>query len=252
MPKIFDPIPEEMLRRNVETVRARMAEAAAKVSRPVSAIRLVAVTKYVRSEEIRQLARLGVSDFGESRVQDAEKKIADAAASGLAALHWHLIGHLQTNKADKAAKFFQTVHSVDSQRVAEALNKEAQKLPAKGAAKTPLVCLLEVNVAGEESKFGLKPELAAITELLTSCAELPAIRIAGLMTMAPYADDPEPVARPVFKKLRELFEETNARRAYPHVLTELSMGMSQDYAIGIEEGATIVRVGSALFEALSS
>jgi PLP dependent protein len=247
MPKMFDPIPLETLRRNVETVRKNISGAAAKAGRQPDPIRLVAVTKYVRFDEIKMLADLGVTEFGESRVQDAEKKVVDASVAGISGLHWHLIGHLQTNKADKAAKLFQTVHSVDSLRVAQSLNKEAEKL-AKSGIKTPLVCLLEVNVAGEESKFGLKPETSAVNELLAACADLSSVRIAGLMTMAPYADNPEPVARPVFRRLRELFEEANAKRHYPYLMTELSMGMSQDYAIGIEEGATLVRVGSALFE----
>jgi pyridoxal phosphate enzyme (YggS family) len=242
MAKMFDSIPDESLRKNLEAVRSRIGAAAAKSGRSADSIRLIAVTKYVRSEEIKLLASLGVADFGEARVQDAEKKTGDAARAGISGLRWHLIGHLQTNKADKAAKIFQTIHSVDSPRVAQALNKEALK---RGAA--PLSCLLEVNVAGEESKFGLKPDLPAILELLKVCGELPGIRVSGLMTMAPYADNPEPVSRPVFRRLRELLEEANVRRVYSHAMSELSMGMSQDFEIAIEEGSTYVRVGSALF-----
>lgn len=237
-----EPIPPDVLKTNLAAIRARMAEAAVKSSRAPDAVKLVAVTKYVGLEEIRALQELGVSDFGESRIQDAEKKIK--ALSGAAPLRWHLIGHLQTNKADKAVKLFQTVHSVDSLRVAQALDKEARKQPGR----EPLPCLLEVNVAGEANKFGLPPQYSPLSELLQQCAALSGIRITGLMSMAPYAGNPEATSRPVFRTLRALFEELNAKNACPHPLTELSMGMTQDYTIAIEEGATIVRVGSALFE----
>ena len=249
MNKMSDPIPLEKLKLNLERIHMRMGEAAAKASRPLSAIKLVAVTKYVTLHEIEALIQLGVRDFGESRVQDAEQKIkALPPAHAAATLNWHLIGHLQTNKADKAAALFQTIHSVDSDRVAAALNKEAAKRLAKGAATEPITCLLEVNVAHEANKFGLKPESDEIETLLKKCAEMPAIRIVGLMAMAPYAENPEPTSRPVFQKLHELFQQANASGWYPYRLTELSMGMTQDYHIGIEEGATLIRVGSALFE----
>jgi hypothetical protein len=241
------PIPRECLQRNLERVRARMAEAAARVSRAPDAVRLVAVTKTVGVAEVRALSQMGVSDFGESRVQDAERKIRELNALAdkppVAQRTWHLIGHLQTNKADKAARLFQAMHSVDALRVAQALDKERAK-----ANLPPLPCLLEVNVAGEESKFGLRPDATEICELLKACAELPRLRVTGLMTMAPYAEEPEPTSRPVFRRLRELREEINTRGVTPQPLSELSMGMSQDYAIAIEEGATLVRVGSTLFE----
>ena len=242
MEKLHEPIPPDRLKRNLETIRAKMAQALAKASRSADAVRLVAVTKYVGLEEVRALRDLGVKDFGESRIQDAEKKIKELGPSA-AELNWHLIGHLQTNKADKAAKLFRTVHSVDSLRVAQALDKESRKL-----GKPPLLCLLEVNVAGEANKFGLPPESKVLSELLEQCAGLDGIKITGLMSMAPYADNPEPTSRPVFKKLRELFEALNDKKVYPHALTELSMGMTQDFDIAIEEGATVIRVGSALFE----
>lgn len=244
MPEMFDPVGKDTIARNLQRVRDAIASAAAKSSRDPSAARLIAVTKYVRADEIRSLIQLGVTDFGESRVQDAEKKIRELGA----AVHWHLIGHLQTNKAQKGAALFQTIHSVDSTRVAEALHKEAKKLTERGEIKTPPSCLLEVNVAGEANKFGMKPDSSEIHELLRVCSSFDGIRIAGLMAMAPHSENPEPVARPVFRRLRELLDEANAARVYPHPLTELSMGMTQDYAIAVEEGATMVRVGSALFE----
>lgn len=242
MDEMGAPIPLERLQRNLEKVRARIAEAAARVCRPVDNIRLVAVTKTVGVAEILSLLKLGVRDFGESRIQDAERKIR---ALGLKAgeMHWHLIGHLQTNKADKAARLFGTVHSVDSLRAAQALNKERLK-----AALPPLLCLFEVNVAGEAQKFGLRPGSSEIGELLKQCAAMPGLRATGLMAMAPYAEHPEATSRPVFRGLRELLSGINAQHLTAEPLTELSMGMTQDYQIAIEEGATLVRVGTGLFE----
>ena len=280
-------------------MRARIAEAAARPSRRAEAIKLVAVTKTVGLAEIQKLLELGVSDLGESRVQDAERKIRAYAApegdrqpiSKLPEIgvsppppeigvsppppeigvspppRWHLIGHLQTNKADKAARLFHVVHAVDSLRVAQALNKErlgqrgtdsqfpncrpllaACRLGVSVPLLPPLPCLLEINVAAEAQKFGLRPEISAVVELLKPCAELPGLKITGLMCMAPYSENPEATSRPVFRRLRELLAEVNAKGLYPAPLTELSMGMTQDYIIAIEEGATMVRVGTALFE----
>lgn len=238
-----EPIPLERIERNLRTVQAHIKTAAERASRTSGSVRLVAVTKYVTIREIAALKELGITDFGEARIQEAEPKAKSFAA---APLHWHLIGHLQTNKADKAVQLFDCVHSIDSERVAAALNKEAAK--RRKPEHLPLACLLEVNVAGEANKYGLKPDVGELAALLQQCTPLESIRITGLMCMAPYAENPEPTSRPVFKRLRELRDELNARSAYSQPLTELSMGMTQDYTIAIEEGATIVRVGSALFE----
>lgn len=240
MERSSEEIPAEKIASNLARVRNRIAEAALRSGRKSESVTLVAVTKYVGLSEIRALHDLGIRDFGEARVQDVEKKAKELASLGLT---WHLIGHLQTNKADKAAKIFSRVHSVDSLRVAQAINKEREK-----AKLPPLPCLLEINVAGEANKFGLAPQLPEISELLKNCSELNAIKIEGLMCMAPHSDTPEPTSRPVFKKLRELFDQANASGAYPNPLTELSMGMTQDFDIAVEEGATLVRIGSALFE----
>jgi hypothetical protein len=256
MDETRDSIPPERMQRNYEEVRARIADAATKVSRPIDAVKLVAVTKSVGVAEIKCLLELGLRNLGEARVQDGERKIRGVLALGrepvprqlesgvLPPLRWHLIGHLQTNKADKAAKLFQVVHSVDSLRVAQALNKERLKLPVL----PPLPCLLEINAAGETQKFGLAPDAAAVGELLQQCAGLPGLQLIGLMCMAPYSENPEATSRPVFRKVRELRDALNAGNCYPSPLTELSMGMTQDYAIAVEEGATMVRVGTALFE----
>jgi pyridoxal phosphate enzyme (YggS family) len=260
-------IPRERLQQNLEKVRAHVAEAAAKAGRAADAVTLLAVTKTVGLAEIQTLMELGVRDFGESRIQDGERKIracgdrqpipTQPGGGGQTAnsqttgnwcqspnrVNWHLIGHLQTNKADKAAKLFQAMHAVDSLRIAQALNKERLK-----ATLPPLPCLFEINVAGEAQKYGLPPEVKAVGELLRQCTELPGLKVVGLMCMAPYAENAEAASRPVFRRLRELLAEANATGHYPTALTELSMGMSQDYGIAVEEGATMVRVGSALFE----
>jgi pyridoxal phosphate enzyme (YggS family) len=236
------PIPREAIQRNLACVRDSIAKAAQKSGRDPNAIKLIAVTKYVGLPEIEALYAMGVRDFGESRIQDAEKK---ARALHLEGIRWHLIGHLQTNKADKAVEIFSTIHSIDSARVAQALEKESGK---SKAATTPLPCLIEVNVAGEANKYGLKPDLSEIEAALRVCAGLKHLSVRGLMCMAPYADNPEPTSRPVFRRLRELMGEINSKQIYPQPLTELSMGMTQDYTIAIEEGATMVRIGSALFE----
>jgi PLP dependent protein len=237
-----EAIPLERIERNLRAIQARIKEATGRAQRNPDDIRLVAVTKYVTQREVDALIKLGVADFGESRIQEAEPKIKISGAG----LRWHLIGHLQTNKADKAVQLFDCVHSVDSDRVATALNKEAAK--RRKPERLPLPCFLEVNVAGEANKYGLKPDANEIAGLLKHCSTLEAIRITGLMCMAPYNDNPEPTSRPIFRRLRQLRDELNGTRTYPHALTELSMGMTQDYTIAIEEGATIVRVGSALFE----
>ncbi|HYG78526.1 MAG TPA: YggS family pyridoxal phosphate-dependent enzyme [Planctomycetota bacterium] len=254
MERSSEKIPFARIEANLKTIRDRIGQAASRASRDAAGIKLVAVTKYVGLEEMEALYKLGVEHFGESRVQDAEKKCKafEASAPGMI---WHLIGHLQTNKADKAVKLFQLVHSIDSDRVAQALHKEQAKKfgaltppPSTTVLFPPLEGLIEVNVAGEANKHGLPPDLEQLRVLLETCASLHGIRVTGLMCMAPYAENPEPTSRPVFKRLRELRDELNSKNVYPHPLTELSMGMTQDYHIAIEEGATIVRIGSALFE----
>jgi pyridoxal phosphate enzyme (YggS family) len=241
-----DSIPQERLAKNLQRVRARIDESASKVSRDSNSIVLVGVTKYASNEHSAALSRLGVLDLGESRVQDAERKIHAVANN---ALRWHLIGHLQTNKAAKAVRLFHTIHSLDSARLALDLDKEARKFAAQtGAANFAVQCLIEINAAREANKFGLPPERSALLELLKQTSALKMLRVAGLMSMAPYADNPEPVSRPVFQHVRELLHEANTAKVYPAPLSELSMGMTQDFQIAIEEGATIVRIGTALFE----
>ena len=220
------------LSEGLREVQERIAQACRRGGREASEVTLVAVTKGQPPEVVRAAASLGLDLFGENKVQEAKGKIALCPAR----LRWHMIGHLQTNKARDAVHFFEMIQSIDSLRLAEEVNRCAEK-----AGRTMPV-LIEVNVAGEASKFGYRPEtLLAEFERLNGLRRL---EIHGLMTMAPWTPDPEKV-RPVFRQLRELKGECEARLGAP--LEHLSMGMSSDFEVAIEEGATIVRVGTAIF-----
>lgn len=241
MPEI--PV-NERIAANLASIRARIADAAKKAGRDPAAVKLVAVTKTVGLDEIRALLQLGVKDLAENRLQPAQPKIEalaqDVSAAGA---RWHMIGHLQTNKAKQVLQLFQCVDAVDSVHLLECLAKEAKKI---GVAPVP--CLAEVNVSGEAQKYGLKP--ADVEAFVRRAKELPEIELRGLMAMAPYADAPEQVdglSRPVFHGLRELLSSANAAGWYGRPLVELSMGMTNDFEIAIEEGATMVRVGTGLF-----
>lgn len=227
--------PNERISKNLEQVRRHMADAAAKAGRKPEDVRLVAVTKTVTEAEVRALWQLGVEDFGENRVQDAEPKLAALAAEPV---RWHMIGHLQRNKVRKVVGRYQLAHSVDSGRLLEEIARCAASLG------TVQDVLLQVNVSGEESKFGMAPE--ALGEMMRLAGGAEGVRVLGLMTMAPLHGDGE-ASRPVFRALREL-RDRFAKPGDPRLpLAELSMGMTQDYEVAIEEGATLVRVGSALF-----
>jgi pyridoxal phosphate enzyme (YggS family) len=219
-----------------EGILANSKSAAQVAGRSPESVKLVGVTKNVGADRLREAFGLGIHDFAENRVQEWDSKVE--VLKDLSP-RWHFIGHLQTNKVKRVVGEFVLIHSVDSWRLAEALDVEAR---AKGVVQA---ILLQVNTSGEPSKFGLAPaELEAM--LLRITQELPGIKVNGLMTMAPYTEDPESV-RPCFKRLRELRDESanylpdNAR------LEHLSMGMSRDYAVAVEEGATLIRVGSGLF-----
>ncbi len=225
----------ESVSANLTRVRSRLAEALARAGRPDDSCRLLAVTKKRTVAEIDALASAGQRDFGENRVQEAAEKIPQVKA----AASWHLVGHLQRNKVRKALELFEIVHSVDSIRLLSELGNQA------GKRNKSLDVLLEVNVSGEESKYGFRPE--EVGEACRRARDLPALKLRGLMTMAPFVDDPEAV-RPVFKELRELRDRLNDAGACSEPLLELSMGMTQDFEVAAEEGATWVRVGTALFE----
>jgi len=194
---------------------------------------LVGVVKTVPPEVIREALALGLADLGENRVQEAEAHIA---AVGRGAARWHMVGHLQRNKAGRAMELFDRVHGLDSAELAEALSHRA------AAAGRRLPVLVEVNVSGEASKFGAAPE--ALRELLERVAGLPGLALEGLMTVGPPVARAEE-ARPGFARLRALRDR--AERTLGLGLRELSMGMSGDFEVAVEEGATLVRVGTALF-----
>jgi hypothetical protein len=218
---------------NIQKVRERIAAAEKRAGRNAGAVTLIAVTKTVGTELIREAVEAGVSAVGENRVQEAIKK--RSTLDGLA-VEWHLVGHLQTNKVRAAVPLFDRVDSVDSVRVARALSDEAVR-----TGRT-IRCLIEVNAGGEASKFGVPPDGAEA--LLSEAAVLPGLAVEGLMTVAPPADDPEKV-RPVFRTIASLRGELERRLGLR--LPALSMGMTDDLETAIEEGSTEVRVGRAVF-----
>jgi hypothetical protein len=220
----------------VSAVRERIARAAERVSRRPAEVTLVAVSKTHPEAAVRAAFAAGVRDFGENRVQEAEPKVAATADLAAAGLRWHLVGHLQSNKARKAAALFGVVQSVDSLELAERLARVGVETAR------PVRALVQVDLAGEETKFGLpEAELLPTLEALRGKAGL---RVEGLMVLPPFFDDPE-AARPFFRRLRLLSDE--ARAAGLLGGAELSMGMSHDFEAAVEEGATIIRVGTAIF-----
>lgn len=219
---------QEVISANIAHVRARMAAAAARAERDPAGVKLIAVSKTFPAGVVAAAVAAGIRDIGENRVQEGEAKRAALDAAGLRPV-WHLIGHLQTNKVKTALRVFDILHPIDSLRLAEAVSRYAA---------APVDVLLEVNAGGETSKFGFRPDeaLPAIEQV----GRLPNLRLRGLMTVAPAVDDPEDV-RPVFRRLRELRDAAG--------LAELSMGMTHDFEVAIAEGATMVRVGRAIFGA---
>jgi pyridoxal phosphate enzyme (YggS family) len=223
----------DVLAGRVAEVRERIERAKARAGR-TDAVTLVAVTKTHPADVVRAAIAAGVTDVGENRVQELEGKVAEV---GREAVRWHLIGHLQRNKVAKAVPLFDLVHSVDSLRLAEALSTEAVK---RGSTVRALV---EVNAAGEETKGGFAADEAV--DAVGRIVELPGVELLGMMTMAPFTDD-ERVIRGAFSATRRLAEEA-ARQVPAFRARHLSMGMSNDFEIAVEEGATLVRVGSSLF-----
>jgi pyridoxal phosphate enzyme (YggS family) len=216
---------------NLNQVRQCIAAACARVGRDPATVELMTVSKGHPAEVVRAAAELGLSLFGENRIQEAKAKIGLCPNR----LRWHLIGHLQSNKCRDAVSFFALIQSVDSLALAQEINKWAEKF-----AKTMPV-LIEVNVAGESSKFGYTPE--RVLSELKEINALPKIEVHGLMTVAPFAQEAEKV-RPVFRRLRELKGECEEVLGAP--LPQLSMGMSGDFEVAVEEGATMIRLGSAV------
>jgi len=216
----------------LEQVRRRMAAACARAGRDPGAVELVAVSKGHPPAAVDAMVEAGHSLFGENKVQEARAKIPSVTARA----RWHMIGHLQTNKCRDAVQLFEVIQSVDSLRLGRELDRWAERL-----GRHPGV-MLEVNVAGEASKFGYSP--TALLEELPELASLGRLELQGLMAMAPWTSDPEK-ARPAFRSLTELKAECDACLGAP--MRHLSMGMSSDFEVAIEEGSTLVRVGTALF-----
>lgn len=210
-----------------------MAAACQRAGRSPDDVTIVGVSKTFPPALVAEACRAGLADVGENRVQEATAKVPDVQALGCRP-RWHLVGHLQRNKVKTAMGLFDIIQSVDSARLAEAISRHAENLPT--GRESPLPVLLEVNVAGEASKFGFAPEeLAPAVEQM---AGLPGLAVQGLMTVAPLVENPEDV-RPVFRKLRLLRDALG--------LHHLSMGMTDDFEVAIEEGATMVRIGRAIF-----
>jgi pyridoxal phosphate enzyme (YggS family) len=225
--------PSSAIQASLDEVRGKIARAAGRAGRDPAEVVLVGVVKTVPVERIREAVSLGLADLGENRVQEAETHIAALGRSGA---RWHMIGHLQRNKAGRAVELFDRVQAVDSAGLAEALSRRAV------AAGRTLPVLVEVNVSGEATKFGAAPE--AVEGLLEQVAALPGLSLDGLMTVGPPVASADE-ARAGFARLRALRER--GERSLGRRLPELSMGMSGDFEVAVEEGATLVRVGTALF-----
>jgi PLP dependent protein len=223
------------LRTRLDDVRARIARAASRARRDLASIRLVAVSKTFTADYVRAAAGAGQIDFGENKVQEAVPKMEETADLGI---RWHLVGHLQSNKAKKAGAHFDVVHSLDSPALLRKLDDAADETGRR------LELLVQVDLAGEATKHGAREEeLLPVFEAAETCR---AARITGLMLLPPAVEDPES-ARPYFRALKEVRERLLARGVDGSRLNELSMGMSHDFEVAIEEGATLVRVGTAIF-----
>ena len=224
------------LRERLDAVNARIEAAARAAGRAATDVRLIAVSKTHPPYVLREAIEAGVVDLGENRVQEAAEKIEEL---GRERVRWHLIGHLQANKARRAVQLFDLIHSVDSASLARRLERLCVE---EGRAELPV--LIQLDLAGEATKSGAsEAELTELVETLKACEHL---RLVGLMTLPPFFDDAERV-RPFFRRLRELRDELQASGAFAEGRGELSMGMSNDYEVAIQEGATMVRVGTAIF-----
>ncbi len=223
-----------LIAENLKTVKDKIAQAAVRAGRNPQDVQLVAVSKTVSGEPIQQAIEAGVTILGENYIQEARKKIGELDS----AVRWDFIGHLQSNKASYAIDLFEVIHSVDRLSLAQALSTQAAK-----KRKTVRV-LVQVNISGEGTKSGI--DTGGVSALVSRIASLPNLILEGLMTMPPYFADPEQ-ARPYFAALRKLRDTLMAEQGNRIDLKELSMGMSGDYGVAVEEGATLVRVGTAIF-----
>ena len=239
------PVSKKQIKDNLKRVRENIASAAERTRRDIANIQLVAVTKSVGLEEIKTLIDLGVTDLGESRVQRLVPRAEEVAQwlgrrrkEPIPSVRWHMVGHLQRNKVKQALSVASVIHSVDSLRLAEEINARAER------AEVVADLLVEVNCSEEPQKYGAA--VGAASHLADQIATLPDVRMLGLMTMAPLSRDPEK-ARPTFARLREVYDDMLREGIGGKDFRHLSMGMSQDYQVAVEEGATMLRIGTALF-----
>lgn len=226
------------LGQRLKQVQEQIAEAALRVNRTPSDVTLVAVSKTHSAESIQQAIAIGVTDLGENRVQEAETKIPEV---GRQAARWHLIGHLQSNKARRAVELFDLIHSLDSVALAERLDRVCAEVN-----RTALPVLIQVDLGHETTKSGAVEN--EVPRIVATLQQSQLLRLRGLMTLPPYFEDPED-ARPFFRRLRELRDKLGEQGAFGDQTGELSMGMTHDFPIAIQEGATIVRIGTAIFGA---
>jgi len=232
----MDSAPDNQLLSRLHRVRERMSAAAIRVGREAADVKLVAVSKTHPAELVSEAIAAGVTDFGENRVQEAETKIPEV---GRAAACWHLIGHLQANKARRAVELFDVIHSLDSVSLARRLDRVCGELN-----REELPVLIQVDLGHEQTKSGI--DESELPQLVDTISKFERLQLTGLMTLPPFFDEAERV-RPFFRKLRELRDELSSLGAFGKSLGDLSMGMTHDYEIAIEEGATIIRVGTAIF-----
>jgi hypothetical protein len=229
-------IAPQSLAARLAKVRARISAAAQRVNRSADEVKLIAISKTHPTEVLSAGLGAGITDLGENRVQEAESKILEL---GRSAARWHLVGHLQSNKAARAVQLFDCIHSLDSLDLAKRLDRLCA---AEGREELPV--LIQIDLGGETTKTGVEP--GELPQLLDTIAGCPRLRLLGLMTLPPYFENPD-CARPYFKTLRQLRDKLQAQDHFGERAGELSMGMSHDFEIAIEEGATMVRVGTAIF-----
>ena len=230
-----DPAQEPLAVRLAD-VRTRVNSAVQRSGREPDAVRLIAISKTHPATVIKQLCQLGATDFGENRVQEAEGKIAEI---GREKVRWHLVGHLQANKARRAVNLFDVIHSLDTLDLAQRLDRLCAE---EGRQSLPV--LIQVDLGHEETKSGI--DESELTHMVESLGPLTRVKLIGLMTLPPFFDDPEQ-SRPFFRRLCELRDELNQRGVFGERTGELSMGMTHDFEVAIEEGATMVRIGTAIF-----
>ncbi len=237
-------VSRKKLQENLQRVRDRIAESALKVGRDPANVRVVAITKAAELDDIKALIEMGLCDLGESRVQQLVSRAEEIAQwvgrrrKETPAYRWHMVGHLQRNKVRQVLEGSDVIHSVDSLRLAEEIDRRGEQIARL------IDVMLQVNCSEEPQKFGVA--VGASPHLTEQMCTLEHLRVIGLMTMAPLHPDPEK-ARPTFTRLREIFEDMRRDKVGGKDFRHLSMGMTQDYAVAVEEGATMVRIGTALF-----